>query len=103
MSPFEEADVTMEPPGPQNPLDDLEFIIHGALQEIEVLRKRNQEMSLRLDMFDDVMTLLRSRPAGSELAECIYPETTAILRKKLNALKYERQKKEMNNDANKPG
>lgn len=37
-------------------------LMQSAMYEIRELRKQNQEMRLRLSMFDDLMTVLHSKP-----------------------------------------
>jgi len=43
-------------------MEDTKTVLSGLLNETENLQRQNREMSLRLEMFDNVMSIIYSSP-----------------------------------------
>jgi hypothetical protein len=67
-------------------------LLKSVLLEIETLRKQNQIMRARLDMFDDMMRLLHTTPAHK--SEGMSPDIAYEVKKRLAELDVEKR----NND-----
>lgn len=58
-------------------------LLQSALNEIKSLRKQNELMKVRLDMFDDVMSALHGKPASQQSVLMMHPDIVFEIEKHL--------------------